>query len=111
MKLIFTHHVFVPVFFLPGGVGDAVTITGTRFSTTTTDNEVTIGGVACNVTAATATQLTCTLGAGEPGTRMVSVYVSGKGDATTQSDVTFFYEFNVDSVSPTSVYSSGKILN
>ena len=83
-------------------------MTGTGFSTTVSDNVVMIGGVACDVTAATETELTCTVGQGSPGTRLVYVNVDGKGSATTDSDVEFFYEFTVSSVSPSSVYSSGE---
>ncbi len=39
-----------------------VVITGTGFSTTSCENTVTIGGVACSVTSSSATSISCTLG-------------------------------------------------
>lgn len=42
--------------------GLAVTISGTGFSTTASDNTVSFGGIPCTVTAATQTSLTCVTG-------------------------------------------------
>jgi protocatechuate 3,4-dioxygenase beta subunit len=44
-----------------GAVGSSITITGTNFSTTASENIVTINGVTATVTAATSTQLTVTV--------------------------------------------------
>jgi len=43
---------------LSGPVGSSVTLTGTNFSATATDNKVTFGGIATTVTAASSTSLT-----------------------------------------------------
>ncbi|WAR05669.1 PKHL1-like protein [Mya arenaria] len=65
-----------------GNEGDSLTITGTKFSTTNSENTVTIGGVDCSVTAATATSITCDLGNGPLETFTVDVNVAGLGKAT-----------------------------
>ena len=48
--------------------GQVLTITGVGFSTTASENTVTVGGIACAVTSATSTTLTCDLAAGTPAT-------------------------------------------
>lgn len=71
-----------------GVVGATVTITGTNFSTTTTNNTVTFNGVAATVTAATATQLTVTVPTGATtGKITVSVNTSSTM-ATSTNDFT-----------------------
>lgn len=45
-----------------GTAGTQITLSGSGFSTTPTDNHVTIAGVPINVTASTATTLTCLVG-------------------------------------------------
>ncbi|XP_046549966.1 LOW QUALITY PROTEIN: fibrocystin-L-like [Haliotis rubra] len=76
-----------------------LTITGTGFSTTADNNKVMIGGVACAVTAATATQITCTVGNGPTGSYVVMVSVDGKGMANSTEQ--FEYESSVTGISPT----------
>ena len=51
-----------------GAYGDTLTIEGTGFSTTASENMVKIGSAYCDVTDASATELTCTLGSGTLGT-------------------------------------------
>lgn len=59
-----------------GATGSSIIITGTNFSTTPSDNTVTINGVTATVTAATATQLTVTVPAGAT-SGVISVSVGG----------------------------------
>ncbi|MEN9001968.1 MAG: FG-GAP-like repeat-containing protein, partial [Flavobacteriales bacterium] len=65
-------------------VGDAVTITGTNFSTTASDNIVYFGGVKASVTSATATQLVVTVPA-HAMDRPISVTTNGFRDETNLS--------------------------
>ena len=51
-----------------GAYGDTLTIEGTGFMTTASENMVKIGSAYCDVTDASATELTCTLGSGTLGT-------------------------------------------
>jgi len=62
-------------------VGGIVTITGSNFSSTAADNQVTFNGVAATVTAASATQLTVTVPAGAYSAelRAAAVYVTTDG--------------------------------
>ncbi|XP_067676837.1 fibrocystin-L-like isoform X2 [Haliotis asinina] len=76
-----------------------LTITGTGFSTTAENNTVMIGGVACVVSAATATQITCSVGNGPTGSYVVKVNVDGKGTANSAEQ--FEYESSVTGISPT----------
>ncbi|HEY9007368.1 MAG TPA: IPT/TIG domain-containing protein [Ohtaekwangia sp.] len=69
-----------------GATGSTVTITGTNFSTVTTNNTVTFNGTAATVTAATVTQLTVTVPAGAT-TGKITVTVNGLS-ATSTSDFT-----------------------
>ncbi len=75
--------------------GDDLAIYGKAFSTTTTDNVVTIGGIAATVTAASATKLVVTVPAGVPfGASEVSVTVNG----LTSSPGTYFTLLTADNV-------------
>ena len=88
----------------------SVTVTGTLYSTTLSDNTVTIGGSDCSVTAATATQLVCTTGFNLPGTYTVQVHVAGLGDATSTTTFTYTADagnFGVTSVGPTRGSTAG----
>ncbi|XP_048254422.1 fibrocystin-L-like isoform X3 [Haliotis rufescens] len=76
-----------------------LTITGTGFSTTDEDNTVMIGGVACTVTGATATQITCSVGNGPTGSYVVKVNVAGKGEANSTQQ--FEYRSSATGISPT----------
>ncbi len=69
-----------------GAVGTAVTITGTNFSTTATDNTVQFNGTAATVTAATATSITTSVPTAAT-TGKITVAVSGK-TATSATDFT-----------------------
>ncbi|XP_053372863.1 fibrocystin-L-like [Mercenaria mercenaria] len=81
----------------------SISISGTGFSTDITKNAVSIGDVACSVTASTATSITCDVGNGPVGQHKVMVNVDGKGFAKHSSgDVMFEYTANIDSISPTS---------
>ena len=73
-----------------GKVGDAVTITGTNFSTTPANNTVWFGGAQATVTSASATSLTVSVPAGATFDR-VSVTVNNR---TAQSDDFFMTTFN-----------------
>jgi len=81
---------------------------GTGFDGSAANNNVTIGGVTCNVTAATSTQITCTLGNGPTGVRNVVVNVLGQGQAS--GTVTFTYTSDITSISPTSGSIGGKLV-
>ena len=71
----------MPLFcFLLGG-GNLV-LTGTEFASN--GNTVTIGDKACNVTAQSATEITCTVPAHSPGLYDIELTVPGKGFATTR---------------------------
>ena len=79
-----------------------LTISGTGFDGTPSNNEVKIGGVTCNVTASTPTSVTCRVGNGPVGDHKVVVTVKDKGDADHGgTDVKFTYVAEVTSISPT----------
>ncbi len=88
--------------FLPGSLRDStvLTITGTGFHTTASNNTIMIGGVTCNVTTATDTEIQCDIGAGPAGSHDVIVNVDGKG--TANGGFQFTYLFQADSISPSS---------
>ena len=78
-----------------------VTITGTGFSTTASDNKVIIGtSGSCTVTAASSTSLTCTIAAAPAGTYGIQVNVAGKGLATGTSSFTVTVSLQVISITP-----------
>ena len=62
--------------------GDELTITGAGFTTEPSDFLVMVGDLMCEVTAATATSITCTLEAGSAGVYDVTVVVKSLGVAT-----------------------------
>ncbi|HEY8934609.1 MAG TPA: IPT/TIG domain-containing protein, partial [Cyclobacteriaceae bacterium] len=74
--------------FTPGtaSVGSAVTITGTNFSATASENQVTFNGTQATITAATATQITTTVPAGAT-TGKIAITVNSK-TATSSTDFT-----------------------
>jgi hypothetical protein len=85
--------------------GESVTFTGTDFSATTTDYTITIDKIACVVSAATVTSVTCLTGS-RPGLHdsTLEIEIAGKGLVSTQglvfqyvnkwsSDVTWGGEF------------------
>lgn len=65
--------------------GDTVTFTGTGFSTTISDYKITLDGIACPVSAATTTSVTCQTGP-RPGlvASSTEIYINGKGLVATQ---------------------------
>jgi hypothetical protein len=71
--------------------GESVTFTGTGFSTTASDNEIIIDGIACVPSSATSTSVTCVLGK-RPGLpdKALSISVAGKGLAATKGQL-FYY--------------------
>lgn len=89
-------------FFVIGGPGISVVVSGTNFGAVLVNNEVEIGGVMCTVTSGSTTSLTCTTGQGSYGTYLVDVYVDGKGKATHDSgNVTFQNTMAISGINPT----------
>lgn len=88
---------------LSGKVGDAVTITGTNFSTTSTENVVSFNGTAATVTTVSATSITVTVPTGAT-TGAITLKVRGK-DATPGAGVsttfTVIVPANITAMSPT----------
>ncbi|XP_053372927.1 fibrocystin-L-like [Mercenaria mercenaria] len=72
-----------------GNEGDTLEISGTLFSTTSTNNIVTIGGVPCEVTFSSETKIKCTVGRGQLNTYPVKVTVAGKGIASGNKNFTY----------------------
>jgi hypothetical protein len=83
-----------------GGVGTSVTITGTNFSTTPTNNVVAFNGTAATVTASTATSITTTVPVGTT-TGLVTVTVAGQ-TATSSSNFTIVPPPTITNFNPTS---------
>ncbi|XP_052286416.1 fibrocystin-L-like [Dreissena polymorpha] len=77
----------------------ALTVTGTGFIPTAGKNKVTIVGIECTVTMATATSITCNVGNGPVGAHPIIVNVEGKGIA--RGLVEFTYTANITGISPT----------
>ena len=80
-----------------GYVGDTITITGSGFSDS--DNVVTMGGVACNISSSSTTKIQCAVGKQLAGQYDVVVMVPVKGAASSTSQ--FTYKMTVTSISPT----------
>ena len=69
-----------------------------------------MGGVACTVTAASATSITCDVGNGPVGDHKVIVNVNNKGDGDHGgSDVMFSYVAAITAINPTSGSLGGMI--
>lgn len=78
-----------------------LTITGTGFSTTLGSNNVLIGSsVQCNVTSATSTSITCTIGNAPAGNYSVTVNIAGKGLASVSSAFLATIPLQITSFSP-----------
>ncbi|XP_064635838.1 fibrocystin-L-like [Lineus longissimus] len=88
-----------------GTENDVLTIQGTGFDATPSNNEVRVGDSSCVPQSATSSELTCLLGPGAMGSYSVQVTVSGKGKATGSNS--FSYTASVTSVSPTSATKGG----
>lgn len=87
-----------------------LTIAGTGFSATKELNEVTVGGAACVVSAATATSLTCTIqAAGTPaGERPLRVRVINDGYADPTAVPTLTVKtLRIDTITPTTLSNGG----
>jgi len=82
-----------------GGTGTVVTITGTLFSSTISDNTVTINGTSATVTAASSTQLTVTIPSGAT-TGKIAVTVNGQ-TVTSATDFTVLQAPTISSFTPT----------
>ena len=80
-----------------GYVDDTITITGSGFSDS--DNVVTVGGVACNVSSSSTTEIKCVVGKQLAGQYDVVVMVPVKGAASSTSQ--FTYKMTATSISPT----------
>jgi hypothetical protein len=81
-----------------GQSGDSISIIGTGFSTTASDNEVSIDGAVATVTSASSTSLTVTLGDQLTGSFPVVVTVRGLG--LSNADVNFQYTLGSITFSP-----------
>ncbi|XP_067950540.1 fibrocystin-L-like [Watersipora subatra] len=89
-----------------GSSGTRITITGTMFSTTASENLVQVGDANCVVDSSTDTQIVCDLEAGAIATHTVDVFVNSLGKA--DSSITFDYNAgSVDSVSPSEGSEAG----
>ena len=89
-----------------GQVGDNVTITGSLFSNTATDNVVTIGSTNCIVYAASESEINCTVGGALAGTHVVDILVYNIGKAS--GLVSFEYTLRVSTLSPMEGSFAGK---
>lgn len=83
--------------------GQTIFINGNGFSTTTSQNTVTVGSVDCPVTMATANGIQCTAPAIPLGTHKIVVHVDGKGFSN--DDKTIMYSITISDISP----AAGKI--
>lgn len=92
------------LFTFPGtsALSTSITITGTGFSSVTSENDVTIADVACTVTSASTTSIECDVGNGPIGTYPVIVNVAGKGDAAISGTVEFTYTADISGIAPSS---------
>ncbi|XP_051729222.1 fibrocystin-L-like [Ctenopharyngodon idella] len=94
---------------ITGPVGTEITISGTGFGTDIALVSLEIGGVACNVTSVTDTQLLCTVGEHAGGTFPIMFYHQVKGHALTQS--VFTYELLLTGVTPNEgSYAGGAVV-
>ena len=89
-----------------GQEGDIVTITGSLFSNSYSNNIVTIGGAICTVHSATESEINCTLGGALAGTYPVIVLVHNIGNAA--GSVMFTYVLRVSEISPMQGSFAGK---
>ncbi|XP_022097673.1 fibrocystin-L-like isoform X1 [Acanthaster planci] len=93
-----------------GVTGDSITISGSSFSTNTSDVAVFIDGVVCTVSSAADDSIACSVGPHSAGTYAVVIYIKGKG--LSGSDTMFEYELTLSSVSPVEgSFGGGRILS
>lgn len=84
----------------PEGMGgDTITIYGGRFTNSSGNISVEIGGAVCAVIRSDETSITCELGDHAAGQYSVDISIAGVGDVAS-NDVCFTYLLRVDSVSP-----------
>jgi hypothetical protein len=95
---------FSPASTAPGNV---LTISGTNFPTAISGITVTIKGVGCTVTAATSTQITCTIGAMGNSTGTVTVTTPGGSATSTGSLIVVNHLYGVTSSGTQSVAVGG----
>ena len=98
-------HTMKSLFFILGSSKNSteLVITGTGFDDDVPgNNEVKIGGTACQVTSATFTEVRCEVGPGKAGIHRIVLNVTDKGHAKHESGIhSFTYEFEVDGIDPT----------
>ncbi|XP_019623376.1 PREDICTED: fibrocystin-L-like [Branchiostoma belcheri] len=83
--------------------GTSITISGSGFLPNTDNNTVTIGGVACEITAATEDEISCDVQENSGGSHVVTVEVDGKGLASHPNSTSMFtYTADISNISPTS---------
>ncbi|XP_038045747.1 fibrocystin-L-like [Patiria miniata] len=86
-----------------GTDGTALILTGSGFSTTQELNVVTIGGVGCDVTSASDTSISCSVGQAAAGTHEVRLEVTGEGLASyPNGPLSFQFELDVTGINPSS---------
>ena len=79
-----------------GQAGTIITITGTNFSSSPTENSVYIGGMICPILEANETFITCTAGPNVAGTYDVNVLVASSGFSIIDGNATFEYTLTID---------------
>ncbi|XP_070541075.1 fibrocystin-L-like [Ptychodera flava] len=85
-----------------------ITISGSQFSTSASDNYVTIGGVECSMVSSSATEIQCDTGDASGGTQDISVVVDSVGLASHPSGtVQYQYSVEISDVSPSSGSTGG----
>ena len=87
-----------------------IKLVGFNFDPSPINNVVLIGSVRCNVTAATATQLTCTAGQNPIGTYTFSLSVVNKGQAVMNTNHSVSFNLTAYSLSPKISGTSGGLL-
>jgi hypothetical protein len=82
------------------GGGYTVTLSGSGFSSTLSDNTVLLGAAPCTMVEATVSSIKCTAGVGSIGSGAVTVVVSGTGISGVSAAPQFEYQLSVASISP-----------
>lgn len=91
-----------------GATTAELVITGTGFSTDPTQNRVTLDASPCDITAASATSITCLVKDDTPGgTRELGVYVANLGYAAPHAQEVQVSAAFVQSVTPTVLHANG----
>ena len=81
MANVIQHEIYMYICLLIGSdyESTSITISGSGFSTTVSDNIVTIGSTTCDVTSASDTSIVCDIGPGQSGNYLVEVNVRSSG--------------------------------